>query len=327
MASKASPAQNGSAPGHETFLSSPVVQECGEGSASIEKGGAPGGAGDLLTLERRDEQRHLANRRGLTGPSGNEEAGAAGAEGASCCRAPHLGTVAITPASEAHGGLGALITEAAAPERQPGKPERERKGPALPAGLLGAAAAPAAPEREAGAARPAPVQNVVSQSAKTYTGEEVTVNPLAALGPPKPKAAAAAPSDKPRPTGLEALAAGDPALAGISAPPAAPQRPEPQAEEQASPARREEALRATIVSSSKQNDTTFYHIKLSDPGDPRRRTFQKRYNDFKTFDKTVRDRNPGLDQVLPQLPESGTFGVRHKLGLDDFERRRQDGLQ
>ncbi|CAK0865696.1 unnamed protein product [Prorocentrum cordatum] len=84
-------------------------------------------------------------------------------------------------------------------------------------------------------------------------------------------------------------------------------------------------LRALIESTFIQNGTTFYRIRLFGSAGPV--TYTKRYSDFRAFDETLRERSPALHSAMPQLPEPGVFGLRHKLGASGFEQRRRDGLQ
>ncbi|CAK0905289.1 unnamed protein product, partial [Prorocentrum cordatum] len=148
--------------------------------------------------------------------------------------------------------------------------------------------------------------------------------------------AAAASSKPPRSTGLEAMTPGEPLQVGPVAAWRRTSAPRQRAsEEKASDAGHEKSLRAIIVRTSKSlidsatsshgHCTTFYHIELSDPADTR--TFTKRYSDFRALDKRLRKTSPALHRALPELPESGMFGLRHSLGLESFERRRREGLQ
>merc|ERR1712194_838844 len=82
-----------------------------------------------------------------------------------------------------------------------------------------------------------------------------------------------------------------------------------------------------IESEEEVANVTYYTIKVTrDCSDT---VHKKRYSEFLEFDKLVRSKS-ALREVLkamPQLPNSGVFGVRHALGLRDFNKRRREGLQ
>jgi hypothetical protein len=84
---------------------------------------------------------------------------------------------------------------------------------------------------------------------------------------------------------------------------------------------------AKVESEEEVASVTYYTIKVTrDSSDI---VHKKRYNDFLEFDKLVRSKS-ALREVLsamPQLPNTGVFGVRHALGLGDFNKRRREGLQ
>lgn len=85
-------------------------------------------------------------------------------------------------------------------------------------------------------------------------------------------------------------------------------------------------LYVTIQSSEDKDKITWYTLEVREDGKSRR-TSRKRFNDFKEFDARMREKSAVLDKVIPALPPAGTLGIRHKLGVGDFNQKRQDGLE
>lgn len=88
---------------------------------------------------------------------------------------------------------------------------------------------------------------------------------------------------------------------------------------------RASACRVQLVCSRDTKDgTTFYLLRVNDSDGER--LFLKRYSDFQELDRALRVsvRNPG---ALPELPETGVFGVRHYMNIGDFNEKRKQRLQ
>jgi len=83
--------------------------------------------------------------------------------------------------------------------------------------------------------------------------------------------------------------------------------------------------RATIQSRQDIDGVTWYSIRVWDGTGGC--LYHKRYNDFKEFDSRMRAEGSVAAQILPELPSSGTLGLRHKFDVGDFNEKRQEGLQ
>merc|ERR1712232_913237 len=81
---------------------------------------------------------------------------------------------------------------------------------------------------------------------------------------------------------------------------------------------------ARIEAVNDNNTVTWYTIRLKTRD--RETIHSKRFKDFQNFDKFLRSK-PTLARVLPQLPDAGLFGLRHKLGIGDFNEKGKMGLQ
>mmetsp|Transcript_96382 Transcript_96382/g.276825 ORF Transcript_96382/g.276825 Transcript_96382/m.276825 type:complete len:329 (-) Transcript_96382:105-1091(-) len=83
-------------------------------------------------------------------------------------------------------------------------------------------------------------------------------------------------------------------------------------------------LEARLVSSREIDRVTWYLFKVEENEETR--FYMKRFNDFKHLDRVLRVAvRPG--RIIPALPSSGRFGLRHLLDLGDFNRKRVDGLR
>jgi hypothetical protein len=85
--------------------------------------------------------------------------------------------------------------------------------------------------------------------------------------------------------------------------------------------------KAVLVSSREKSGRTWYLFRIYDNGEER--LFLKRYSDFKRLHASLLDEASlsRRNRPVPELPESGLFGLRQKLDLGDFKARRQSALQ
>lgn len=83
-------------------------------------------------------------------------------------------------------------------------------------------------------------------------------------------------------------------------------------------------VKAVIVSSREVDKVTWYLMKIEEGYETR--LYMKRYSDFKKLDQQLRqEATPG--RKLLNLPTAGTFGIRHRFNLGDFNTKREQGLQ
>mmetsp|Transcript_99154 Transcript_99154/g.318160 ORF Transcript_99154/g.318160 Transcript_99154/m.318160 type:complete len:337 (-) Transcript_99154:118-1128(-) len=83
-------------------------------------------------------------------------------------------------------------------------------------------------------------------------------------------------------------------------------------------------LEARLASSREIDRVTWYLFKVEENEETR--FYMKRFSDFKHLDRALRvAARPG--RIIPALPVSGRFGLRHLLDLGDFNRKRLDGLR
>jgi len=80
--------------------------------------------------------------------------------------------------------------------------------------------------------------------------------------------------------------------------------------------------RVEFVNTEDIDGVTWYCIKVVDQCE--QRLFKKRYNDFKRLDQNLR-KHGALD--VPDLPEPGMFGLRNRLRVQNFSRRRRHELE
>jgi hypothetical protein len=89
-------------------------------------------------------------------------------------------------------------------------------------------------------------------------------------------------------------------------------------------------VKISLISHREVANVTWYAFSVKEPqGEVR--YYMKRYNDFTRLDDALREargatrRKLRLDG-LPDLPESGMFGLRQALNIGDFRSRRTEGL-
>lgn len=87
--------------------------------------------------------------------------------------------------------------------------------------------------------------------------------------------------------------------------------------------------RIQLVSWRRIEGVTWYLWQVDDKG--HRRFYMKRYRDFVKLDRTLRSllghTISKIHSPLPQLPKSGTIGIRQYFDLGDFMAKRRGGLQ
>lgn len=200
-------------------------------------------------------------------------------------------------------------------------------------GLLGAEAEEAAP-RPAGAGL-AQVQEV--STAKGYTGSAVSADPLglkekSTTAPfsaleVMPSTVPQVDKTKSRKEQMEDFMAAQMPVKGKDDPlPASSAAAAGAAGASEAAGEKPGRLYITIQSSEENDKITWYTLLVRDVGKSQR-TCRKRFNDFKEFDTRMRERSSVLDKVIPALPPAGTLGIRHKLGVGDFNQKRQEGLE